>query len=111
MQVTQMSVRLSYHDVCMLVKMFQSLPQQTRSARAASNKHILPTNKNRENLQKLGILGFTMKDCEIALSESSGNLDLAALWLTENSKAITQIQQNSLNDTQFFDCFQVIKTF
>lgn len=90
------------------MKMSQSLPQQTRSARAANNKSILPANKNRENIQKLSSLGFSIKDCEDALLTSDGNLDQAALWLTENSKTMSHVQQNlSSNEGQSFDCFHV----
>lgn len=97
--------------------MFQSLPQQTRSARAAHDPNVLPVNQNRESIQKLCGLGFSAKDCATALSMCDGRLEQAALWLTENSMAINsfsyQAYPASLMDTQkdasaaAFDCVQV----
>lgn len=39
---------------------------------------------------KLEDLGFTTADCEAALKRSNGQLENAALWLTENVKPIAR---------------------
>lgn len=92
--------------------MFHSLPQQTRSARAAHINKTLPANKSKENINKLGELGFSIKDCETALSACDDNIECAAVWLTENSRILhfqnQLVQQNSVaSDSQFMESFHV----
>lgn len=69
----------------MLLKIFQSLPQQTRAGRSLSDVPDLATSYEKENINKLKSLGFSPKDCSIALEKCNGRLEPAALWLTENS--------------------------
>ncbi|XP_078044296.1 vacuolar protein sorting 13D isoform X1 [Augochlora pura] len=81
-QLQPLCVRLSYHDVTMFSRMLSSLPKQTLVAKQRSNEVLTPTEKQ---VQKLAGLGFTDTDCRAALDLCNGQLDDAALWLTQNA--------------------------
>ncbi|XP_026669305.1 vacuolar protein sorting-associated protein 13D isoform X1 [Ceratina calcarata] len=75
-------VRLSYHDVTMFSRMLSSLPKQTLVAKQRSGEGLTLMEKQ---VQKLMTLGFTDSDCRAALDLCNGQLDDAALWLTQNA--------------------------
>lgn len=89
-------VRLSYHDVTMFSRMLSSLPKQTLVAKQRSHEALTPTEKQ---VQKLTALGFMDADCRSALDLCNGQLDEAALWLTQN--AVPNSDANMKNDSAF----------
>ncbi|XP_076236647.1 vacuolar protein sorting 13D [Calliopsis andreniformis] len=89
-------VRLSYHDVTMFSRMLSSLPKQTLVAKQRSNEILTPTEKQ---IQKLTALGFIDADCRAALDLCNGQLDEAALWLTQN--AVPNSDINIRNESVF----------
>lgn len=100
----QFLIRLSYHDVKMFQRMFQSLPQQTRQARNRRSGSGVQVDEGK-NLTKLRALGFKQEDCKLALEVSDNQLDEAALWLTQNAEPlkspshIRQIDEGGMNVT------------
>ncbi|KZC09178.1 Vacuolar protein sorting-associated protein 13D [Dufourea novaeangliae] len=81
-QLQPLCVRLSYHDITMFSRMLSSLPKQTLVAKQRSNEVLTTTERQ---VQKLTALGFTEPDCRAALNLCNGQLDDAALWLTQNA--------------------------
>lgn len=81
-QLQPMSVKLSYHDVTMFTRMLKSLPKQTLWAKQRS---CGPPANAKSHVMKLSALGFAEIDCEAALDRCNGQLDDAALWLTQNA--------------------------
>ncbi|XP_015598611.1 vacuolar protein sorting-associated protein 13D isoform X2 [Cephus cinctus] len=96
-QLQPMSVRLSYHDVAMFVRMLSSLPKQTLWAKQRSTA---PPPITKSHVVKLSALGFTEIDCEAALDRCNGQLDDAALWLTQNAVPSTESVRNGLGFSQ-----------
>ncbi|XP_046815359.1 vacuolar protein sorting-associated protein 13D isoform X1 [Vespa crabro] len=95
-QLQPLCVRLSYHDVTMFSRMLNSLPKQTLWAKQRSHELL----NNMENqISKLNALGFTETDCKDALERCNGQLDEAALWLTQN--AIPNSDVTSKNESMF----------
>ncbi|XP_012282695.1 vacuolar protein sorting-associated protein 13D isoform X2 [Orussus abietinus] len=82
-QLQPLSVRLSYHDVAMFSRMLSSLPKQTLWAKQRST--LGPPANQKSHIVKLSALGFAETDCEAALHRCNGQLDDAALWLTQNA--------------------------
>lgn len=91
-QLQPLSVRLSYHDITMFTRMLSSLPKQTLWAKQRSNG---PPANAKSHVMKLSALGFAETDCEAALDRCNGQLDDAALWLTQN--AVPNTQANTSN--------------
>lgn len=83
----RLSVRLSYNDVKMFSQMLQSLPRQTKHAKA---KDQVTGNVDRvvdvQLVSKLSALGFNSNDCIHALDVCGSELDEAALWLTQHAE-------------------------
>ncbi|KAK0083635.1 hypothetical protein PV325_008476 [Microctonus aethiopoides] len=84
-QLQPLSVKLSYHDVTMFGRMLNSLPKQTLWAKQRSNSSSGPPANAMSHVMKLSALGFAEIDCEAALDKCNGQLDDAALWLTQNA--------------------------
>ncbi|XP_024892812.1 vacuolar protein sorting-associated protein 13D isoform X2 [Temnothorax curvispinosus] len=85
-QLHPLCVRLSYHDVTMFSRMLSSLPKQTLWARQRSNETGVESRQMMDSqVSKLVNLGFAEADCRIALDHCDGQLDEAALWLTQNA--------------------------
>jgi len=55
-----------------------------------SNDHIILFSSFLDQILKLRNLGFASKDCLRALEQCNGNLDNAALWLTQNACSVNQ---------------------
>ncbi|CAH1134889.1 unnamed protein product [Ceutorhynchus assimilis] len=92
-QLQFLTVRLSYHDMCMFKQMLDSLPKQMPSSK---DKQINAKHKNQ--IQTLTSLGFKHLDCVQALELSDNRLDDAAIWLTQNAKDFVDVsEENSLN--------------
>ncbi|XP_066594830.1 intermembrane lipid transfer protein Vps13D isoform X2 [Prorops nasuta] len=81
-QLQPLCVRLSYHDVTMFSRMLNSLPKQTLWAKQKSKDTLSVI---QTQIQKLTALGFVEADCKAALERCNGQLDEAALWLTQNA--------------------------
>ncbi|XP_044592109.1 vacuolar protein sorting-associated protein 13D isoform X2 [Cotesia glomerata] len=81
-QLQPLSIKLSYHDVTMFSRMLSSLPKQTLWAKQQSQG---PPANAKSHIMKLSALGFAETDCEAALDVCNGQLDDAALWLTQNA--------------------------
>lgn len=77
----RLCIRLSYNDVKMFTKIFESLPNQTKHGQSREQRQL-----NNELVQKLEALGFSVSDCHKALGLCSNRLDDAALWLTQNAE-------------------------
>ncbi|KAG8229492.1 hypothetical protein J437_LFUL010067 [Ladona fulva] len=85
-QIAHLSVRLSYHDVRMFSRMLNSIPKQTLSARSqVTGDDTRPANVAIDQIKKLTVLGFAPDDCALALEKCEGELEEAALWLTQNA--------------------------
>ncbi|XP_011264993.1 vacuolar protein sorting-associated protein 13D isoform X1 [Camponotus floridanus] len=87
-QLQPLCVRLSYHDVTMFSRMLSSLPKQTLWAKQRSSEAVTEGSQILVDNQvlKLVNLGFAEADCKIALDRCDGQLDDAALWLTQNAE-------------------------
>lgn len=92
----RLCIRLSYNDVKMFIKMFESLPNQTKNAQSREQKQV-----NETLVAKLSALGFSIDDCMKALELCNNILDDSALWLTQNAEPVkmqpTHIQESALN--------------
>ncbi|XP_012135558.1 vacuolar protein sorting 13D isoform X2 [Megachile rotundata] len=95
-QLQPLCVRLSYHDVTMFSRMLSSLPKQTLLAKQRSSEALTTLERQ---VQQLTALGFTDADCRAALDLCNGQLDEAALWLTQN--AIPDSNVNTNNESVF----------
>ena len=90
-QLQQLNVRLSFNDWLVFHKILNSFPHQASAAvrNRASSHHQqalpLPPANIDHQLQTLMDLGFQRDACENALKVCNGQLDDAALWLTQNS--------------------------
>ncbi|XP_020286741.1 vacuolar protein sorting-associated protein 13D isoform X3 [Pseudomyrmex gracilis] len=102
-QLQSLCVRLSYHDVTMFSRMLSSLPKQTLWAKQRSSEAVTATKDNMINSQvsKLISLGFAEADCRIALSRCNGQLDDAALWLTQNAEPTSFETAVASNESMF----------
>lgn len=87
----QLVIRLSYHDVKMFSRIFQSLSRQLQHVQNLSTNQAEPVTveTNPIDIDKLVSLGFNMKDCKTALDVSGNQLDEAALWLTQNAEPLS----------------------
>ncbi|KAJ8974055.1 hypothetical protein NQ317_002301 [Molorchus minor] len=83
-QLQFLTVRLSYHDICMFKKMLESLPKQLVFIKDESPDHSSLMNGQ---ISTLTGLGFKKEDCIKALEICENRLDDAALWLTHNAIA------------------------
>lgn len=93
----RLCIRLSYNDVKMFIKMFESLPNQTRKAQVRELKQV-----NDVLVLKLSTLGFSVSDCIKALELCNNVLDDSALWLTQHCEPVKsnqapRTQQSALN--------------
>uniref|UniRef100_A0AAR5PHD2 UBA domain-containing protein n=1 Tax=Dendroctonus ponderosae TaxID=77166 RepID=A0AAR5PHD2_DENPD len=92
-QLQFLTVRLSYHDMCMFRQMLDSLPKQLWSGKDKS-----ATQGHKKNIQTLRALGFHYQDCVQALEECEDRLDDAAVWLTQHASDLADVKdQNSFN--------------
>jgi hypothetical protein len=64
-----------------------------------------------EQVIKLENLGFSRDDCEKSLSISQGQLDEAALWLTQNATPSPSKQKEDGGDGFSLSGFEVIDPF
>lgn len=78
-QAQQVILRLSYNDMKLFARILDTVPRQ---ARPASSSAPVVT-----EVDRLQGLGFLADDCRIALQACDGNLEEAALWLTQNASA------------------------
>ena len=99
-QLQQLNVRLSYHDTLMFRAILASFPRQARQAmsgreavqesgreRSPPSSLQAPSNVQAQTSQ-LMTLGFSREDCSFALSECRGQVNDAALWLTQNASPV-----------------------
>jgi vacuolar protein sorting-associated protein 13D len=96
-QLQQLNIRLSYHDWLMFRAILDSFPRQAREAMygkkeversaAESPARDVPINVQAQISQLLA-LGFSRDDCLFSLTECHGNVNDAALWLTQNASPI-----------------------
>ncbi|KAG8261126.1 hypothetical protein J6590_081168 [Homalodisca vitripennis] len=109
--MVHLSLRLSYHDVRMFSQMLESLPKQTRWARSHSLQAVVDTRPAnfKSQLTKLSALGFTKSDCATALEKCNGQLDDAALWLTQHAFPVqdTSGDRNSASVNRSFTVIEV----
>lgn len=101
-QLQPLCVRLSYHDVTMFSRMLSSLPKQTLWAKQRSSEALVESGQTMDSqVLKLITLGFAEADCKIALDHCDGQLDDAALWLTQNAVPISAEAVATNNDSVF----------
>ena len=93
-QLQQLNVRLSYNDWLVFHKILNSFPHQASAAvrNRPGHQQAPPVNIDHQ-LQTLMDLGFQREPCENALKVCNGQLDEAALWLTQNSDP-TEVSKN-----------------
>uniref|UniRef100_T1J4D0 UBA domain-containing protein n=1 Tax=Strigamia maritima TaxID=126957 RepID=T1J4D0_STRMM len=85
-----LSVRLSYHDIQMFLQIIDSIPRQANvSLKKEAERKAWPVNVLEANVGKLEDLGFQRSDCIAAYEASNGQLNEAALWLTQHAIAAT----------------------
>ena len=98
-QLQQLNIRLSYHDWLMFQTILESFPRQAREALSknqnpakSSNQYyetkqhcLIPPMNTQTQISKLTALGFSRRDCHTALQECNGQIDEAAIWLTQNA--------------------------
>ncbi|KMQ93281.1 vacuolar protein sorting-associated protein 13d [Lasius niger] len=104
-QLQPLCVRLSYHDVTMFSRMLSSLPKQTLWARQRSSEAAVEGSQMLVDSQvvKLINLGFAEADCKIALDRCDGQLDDAALWLTQNAEPTgSEVATAAMSDESIF---------
>lgn len=98
-QMVRLSLRLSYNDVRMFSQMLKSLPKQTQWARSHSVEAVEDTKpanfRITEQIKTLSALGFQLNDCNEALRQCNGQLDDAALWLTQNAIPLSVVTYGS----------------
>ncbi|XP_012530446.2 vacuolar protein sorting-associated protein 13D isoform X2 [Monomorium pharaonis] len=101
-QLQPLRVRLSYNDVTMFSRMLKSLPKQTLWAKQRSNDALIESGQTMDRqVLKLITLGFAEADCRHALDQCDGQLDDAALWLTQNAVP-TSVETVATNDDSVF---------
>ncbi|KAL0274818.1 UNVERIFIED_CONTAM: hypothetical protein PYX00_002852 [Menopon gallinae] len=106
-QMQHLCVRLSYHDFRMLSQMLESIPRQMHTARIrASEQEIDSTNTNQTF--KLSALGFSEEDCVKALEICGGEIDDAALWLTQNATHVP-LDADGTSDSNSAVSFQTVE--
>ncbi len=103
-QLQQLNIRLSYHDWLMFKAILDSFPRQAREAmygkeeveRSAESpqRDPPPPSNVQAQVSQLAAMGFSRSDCHFALTECKGNVNDAALWLTQN--ATPEAAANSL---------------
>ena len=94
-QLQQLNVRLSYHDWLMFQTILESFPRQAQEAFSGRGAAAIDDPKKadteavniEQQVSKLADLGFSKQDCRKALDESEGQLNEAALWLTQHAVA------------------------
>ncbi|XP_034948002.1 vacuolar protein sorting-associated protein 13D isoform X2 [Chelonus insularis] len=101
-QLQPLSIKLSYHDVTMFGRMLSSLPKQTLLAKQRGSQGPPANAKN--HIMKLSALGFTETDCEAALDKCNGQLDDAAIWLTQNA---VPNQDSQVKNDLFFHVIEI----
>ncbi|KAG5879440.1 hypothetical protein JTB14_025696 [Gonioctena quinquepunctata] len=82
-QLQFLMVRLSYHDMCMFLKILNSLPNQIFSQSEENIPAV--TEVIQDQISTLTALGFQPEDCLTALEKSGNRIDDAAIWLTLNA--------------------------
>ncbi|KAJ3643178.1 hypothetical protein Zmor_025903 [Zophobas morio] len=80
-QLQFLTVRLSYHDMCMFLQMLNSIPKQMFASKEQDHEDVIVKNR----IARLTALGFKNDDCVKALRLCDQSLDDAALWLTQNA--------------------------
>nr|XP_015839049.1 PREDICTED: vacuolar protein sorting-associated protein 13D isoform X1 [Tribolium castaneum] len=81
-QLQFLTVRLSYHDMCMFLQMLNSLPRQMFANKEQDSPQDVIA---KSQIARLTTLGFKTEDCMKALETCENNLDDAALWLIQNA--------------------------
>ncbi|KAF7280409.1 hypothetical protein GWI33_006075 [Rhynchophorus ferrugineus] len=99
-QLQFLTVRLSYHDMCMFKQMLDSLPKQFLMGR---NKQMVGTPSQKNNVISLRTLGFENGDCIKALELSDNNLNDAAIWLTQNAKVLNENKKKAPLDIRYVE--------
>ncbi|GIY47635.1 vacuolar protein sorting-associated protein 13D [Caerostris extrusa] len=119
-----LNIRLSYYDITMFLKIFDSIKRQMIFySEAPALQSSLPSGEiNSSSIDCLLGLGFSISDCQNALEACKGNINDAALWLTQHAAPITDTSNNitksnasvdadvpvielNLNDVQFVQKF------
>lgn len=105
--IMSINTRLSFNDITLILKILNSLPKQTESF---TNKQKSSTNNisNKisssittdlddsifalpSHVNQLQSLGFDRQDCGLALEACQGNINDAAIWLSQNSKILSRL--------------------
>lgn len=94
LDVSEISLRLSYKDIFLFLKILNSLPTQTKvlTKSSCSPKHGTdPLNYLNDfvyalpsHISHLQSLGFKQSECIQALEQCKGNINEAAIWLTHS---------------------------
>uniref|UniRef100_A0A2R5LD33 Putative vacuolar protein n=1 Tax=Ornithodoros turicata TaxID=34597 RepID=A0A2R5LD33_9ACAR len=89
LQVSTMNVnlRLSYNDMKLFMSILDSVPKQSGFKKDESKRVTLDA-RSASDVQTLQGMGFSYEDCLRGLQHSSGKVDEAALWLTQNATVL-----------------------
>ncbi|GFQ85231.1 vacuolar protein sorting-associated protein 13D [Trichonephila clavata] len=96
-----LNIRLSYYDITMFLKIFDSIKRQMAFYSKAIKVPSLPNSKiNSANIDCLIGLGFTASDCQNALEICKGNINDAAIWLTQHAAPVVEISNNAIKQNE-----------
>lgn len=90
-----LNLRLSYYDMTMFMKIFESIKRQISFHPKSPSVSGQDVSKD---VDCLIALGFAYTDCETALAVCDGNINDAALWLTQNAMPRTESQSENQID-------------
>lgn len=88
-----LNLRLSYYDMTMFMKIFESIKRQI--AVQPKSSPVVETIYSKADIDCLVMLGFSASDCENALTICEGNVNDAALWLTQYATPKPDVQFGS----------------
>ena len=85
-QAQQVILRLSYNDMKLFLRILDTLPRHQAHQGSSAPGGVIASASD-DDVERLRALGFSAEDCRNALAASDGQLEEAALWLTQNASA------------------------
>lgn len=111
--IMEVNTRLSFNDITLILKILNSLPKQTESFTGSKTENNL-LNKSSlvskldesifalpSHVSRLESLGFERHDCALALDQCQGNINDAAIWLSQNSKVLSKLDSPDYDHNTF----------
>ncbi|RWS05004.1 Vacuolar protein sorting-associated protein 13D-like protein [Dinothrombium tinctorium] len=95
LDLSKINMRFSYNDFTLIAHILNSLPKETKvhfrtpqNLEKGEDEEEQPVFALPSHIQKLQTLGFSKDDCIQSLQACHGNLNDAALWLTQNASTV-----------------------